>query len=284
MAVDGKIVIRPMMYVALSYDHRIVDGKGAVTFLVQVKEIVEDPDGTRPRSFAMADGRRILRPDRASAAGPADTCGDPRRAARHEGRLRREDATLGGTCLNVGCIPSARRCSTARAVRGSRPRLRGTGVRRRRKLDLAAMMRRKDAVVRQLTEGVAFLFKKNKIERSTATGGSPPLARSKSQARTARRHNRRREEHRDRDRARSPSSSNPSRSIDEADHRLDRRALAEGAEAPGRRRRRRDRPRARLRLGAARAKVTVIEFLDRILPGMDAKSAKHFQRSSSSRA
>lgn len=40
---DGQIVIRPMMYVALSYDHRIIDGKEAVTFLVRVKEGIEDP-------------------------------------------------------------------------------------------------------------------------------------------------------------------------------------------------------------------------------------------------
>ena len=43
IAINGEIVIRPMMYVALSYDHRIVDGKGAVTFLVRVKEALEDP-------------------------------------------------------------------------------------------------------------------------------------------------------------------------------------------------------------------------------------------------
>ena len=43
MAVSGKIEIRPMMYLALSYDHRIVDGKEAVTFLVRVKEALEDP-------------------------------------------------------------------------------------------------------------------------------------------------------------------------------------------------------------------------------------------------
>ncbi len=43
VAVNGEIVIRPMMYLALSYDHRIVDGKGAVTFLVRVKEALEDP-------------------------------------------------------------------------------------------------------------------------------------------------------------------------------------------------------------------------------------------------
>lgn len=43
VVVDGEIVIRPMMYLALSYDHRVVDGKGAVTFLVRVKEALEDP-------------------------------------------------------------------------------------------------------------------------------------------------------------------------------------------------------------------------------------------------
>ncbi|WP_299838440.1 2-oxoglutarate dehydrogenase complex dihydrolipoyllysine-residue succinyltransferase [uncultured Jannaschia sp.] len=43
MVVGGQIVVRPMMYLALSYDHRIVDGKGAVTFLVRVKEALEDP-------------------------------------------------------------------------------------------------------------------------------------------------------------------------------------------------------------------------------------------------
>ena len=44
VVVDDEIVIRPMMYVALSYDHRIVDGKGAVTFLKRVKEFVENPE------------------------------------------------------------------------------------------------------------------------------------------------------------------------------------------------------------------------------------------------
>ena len=43
MVIDGKIEIRPMMYLALSYDHRIIDGKEAVSFLVRVKEILEDP-------------------------------------------------------------------------------------------------------------------------------------------------------------------------------------------------------------------------------------------------
>ena len=43
MAVDGQVVVRPMMYVALTYDHRIVDGAEAVRFLVKIKELVEDP-------------------------------------------------------------------------------------------------------------------------------------------------------------------------------------------------------------------------------------------------
>ncbi|KAI8997023.1 dihydrolipoyllysine-residue succinyltransferase E2 component [Pilobolus umbonatus] len=43
IVVDGKIEIRPMMYVALTYDHRLVDGREAVTFLVKIKELVEDP-------------------------------------------------------------------------------------------------------------------------------------------------------------------------------------------------------------------------------------------------
>lgn len=43
VAIDGEVVIRPMMYVALSYDHRVIDGSSSVTFLVKVKELLEDP-------------------------------------------------------------------------------------------------------------------------------------------------------------------------------------------------------------------------------------------------
>ena len=43
-AVNGQVVIRPMMYVALSYDHRIIDGKDSVGFLVKVKEFIENPE------------------------------------------------------------------------------------------------------------------------------------------------------------------------------------------------------------------------------------------------
>jgi 2-oxoglutarate dehydrogenase E2 component (dihydrolipoamide succinyltransferase) len=44
MAVDGQVVVRSMMYVALSYDHRVIDGKESVGFLVKIKEGVEDPE------------------------------------------------------------------------------------------------------------------------------------------------------------------------------------------------------------------------------------------------
>jgi 2-oxoglutarate dehydrogenase E2 component (dihydrolipoamide succinyltransferase) len=44
VAIDGQVVIRPMMYLALSYDHRVVDGKEAVTFLVRIKDVIEDPE------------------------------------------------------------------------------------------------------------------------------------------------------------------------------------------------------------------------------------------------
>ncbi len=53
IAVDGQVVIAPMMYVALSYDHRVIDGRESVGFLVKVKEMLENPermlfDGTEP--------------------------------------------------------------------------------------------------------------------------------------------------------------------------------------------------------------------------------------------
>ena len=43
MAVNGQVVILPMMYLALSYDHRLIDGKEAVSFLVTIKDLIEDP-------------------------------------------------------------------------------------------------------------------------------------------------------------------------------------------------------------------------------------------------
>jgi hypothetical protein len=53
VAQDGQVLIRPMMYVALSYDHRIVDGREAVQFLVQIKQLLEDP------AWMLVEGKRI---------------------------------------------------------------------------------------------------------------------------------------------------------------------------------------------------------------------------------
>ncbi len=44
VAVDDQVVIRPMMYLAFSYDHRIIDGREAVSFLVRIKECIENPE------------------------------------------------------------------------------------------------------------------------------------------------------------------------------------------------------------------------------------------------
>jgi 2-oxoglutarate dehydrogenase E2 component (dihydrolipoamide succinyltransferase) len=58
VVIDGQIVIRPMMYLALSYDHRIVDGKDSVSFLAKVREFVENPErmlitGSDPEKFLL---------------------------------------------------------------------------------------------------------------------------------------------------------------------------------------------------------------------------------------
>jgi 2-oxoglutarate dehydrogenase E2 component (dihydrolipoamide succinyltransferase) len=43
VAINGQVVIRPMMYLALSYDHRVIDGSDSVSFLVRVKDLISDP-------------------------------------------------------------------------------------------------------------------------------------------------------------------------------------------------------------------------------------------------
>ena len=57
VAIDGKVEIRPIMYVALSYDHRIIDGKDSVGFLVKVKEVLENPEEL---IFAGKDPKDVL--------------------------------------------------------------------------------------------------------------------------------------------------------------------------------------------------------------------------------
>ncbi len=82
-----------------------------------------------------------------------------------------KEKTLGGTCLNVGCIPSKAMLESSEHFHQAKTKLSKHGVMVGDvKLDLAAMMKRKDGVVRQLTSGVEFLMKKNKIETVKGTG------------------------------------------------------------------------------------------------------------------
>lgn len=77
--------------------------------------------------------------------------------------------SLGGTCLNVGCIPSKALLDSSEHYAHAREGLEAHGVRAEVTLDLATMMKRKDAVVRDLTRGVEGLFRKNKVERVSGT-------------------------------------------------------------------------------------------------------------------
>ena len=81
VVVDGQIVVRPMMYLALSYDHRIIDGREAVQFLVAVKEALEDPARLL---LAAVMTRRVLhdRPDTTSSSSAPVQAGIPPQSAR----------------------------------------------------------------------------------------------------------------------------------------------------------------------------------------------------------
>ena len=57
MVINGQVEVRPMMYLALSYDHRIVDGSDAVRFLVRIKELVEDPESLLLEGVVIHAGR-----------------------------------------------------------------------------------------------------------------------------------------------------------------------------------------------------------------------------------
>jgi dihydrolipoamide dehydrogenase len=78
--------------------------------------------------------------------------------------------TLGGTCLNVGCIPSKALLDSSEHFAFLREQAAAHGIRATAELDLAAMMKRKDQVVRDLTRGVETLFRRNGVTRVTGTG------------------------------------------------------------------------------------------------------------------
>src|SRR5213594_2264174 len=82
-----------------------------------------------------------------------------------------KEKALGGTCLRIGCIPSKALLESSELYRESRESFARHGVRfEQLHLDLAVMQKRKDEVVKANTSGVDFLFKKNKITRYTGTG------------------------------------------------------------------------------------------------------------------
>jgi dihydrolipoamide dehydrogenase len=184
-------------------------------------------------------------------------------------------ATLGGTCLNVGCIPSKALLQSSEKFHEARHTLAKHGVKLGAvELDLAAMMKRKTGVVDQLTKGVAFLFKKHKIEHVRGAGriaapgtvaveGGPTLAAAHIVIATG-----------------SEPTPLAGVTIDEkrivsstgalALERVPERLIVVGAGYIG------------LEMGSVwsrlGAKVTVVEYLDRILPGMDGEVARQFQR------
>ena len=182
---DGQIVARPMMYLALSYDHRLIDGREAVTFLVRVKEAIEDPTrllidlAVPPRSEAAPSRRRRHLLSRGTddmaeydfdvlviGAGPGGYVAAIRAAQLGLKTACAESReTLGGTCLNVGCIPSKAMLHASEyfeaAANGAMAKI---GIKVKPELDLDAMHAQRKDAVKGLTGGIEFLFKKNKVE------------------------------------------------------------------------------------------------------------------------
>ena len=156
VVVNDQIVIRPMMYVALSYDHRIIDGKEAVLFLVHLKQNLEDPArllldyngnfdliviGSGPGGYVAAI--------RAAQLGLKTACIEKRKE-------------LGGTCLNVGCIPSKALLQSSENYWNALHHSKEHGIDIANVgLNFAQMMHRKQKVVTGFNEGIAGLFKKN---------------------------------------------------------------------------------------------------------------------------
>jgi dihydrolipoamide dehydrogenase len=182
-------------------------------------------------------------------------------------------AKLGGTCLNVGCIPSKALLQSSEKYREATHVFAKHGIKASVELDLPQMLKRKDGVVDQLTKGVAFLFKKHKIDHLQGQGtikapgvvavdGKEIMAKAIVIA------------------TGSESTPLPGVAVDEK-----RIVTSTGALDL------KEVPKTMVVIGAGYiglemgsvwsrlgAKVTVVEFLDRITPGMDGEVAKHFQR------
>ena len=166
MVVGGQVVIRPMMYLALSYDHRVVDGQDAVTFLVARQGAHRG--SASGCCWPVMSGRRL-------ADGSYDVViigGGPGgyNAAIRAGQLGlkvacvEKRATLGGTCLNVGCIPSKALLHASELLRDGGQGLRRLRHRGQRRARTAADDEAEGESRGRLTKGVEFLFKKNKVD------------------------------------------------------------------------------------------------------------------------
>ena len=185
--------------------------------------------------------------------------------------------TLGGTCLNVGCIPSKALLDSSEHFHLARHGFAAHGIKAQVELDLPTMMARKDQVVKELTNGVAFLFRKNKVDRVSGTGriqdaghvevsgpeGSRMLETKRILIATGSKP------------AALEGIAYDDRRIVHSTHALalpevPKRMLVIGAGAIGL-----ELGSVWLRLGA---EVEVLEFMDRIVPGMDRKSGTLLQR------
>ena len=191
-------------------------------------------------------------------------------------------ATHGGTCLNVGCIPSKALLHASELFEEAGAQLRARWASRSasRSSISPAMMKFKDEGVDGNVKGVDFLFKKNKIDSFRGTGRIAGARQGRGRRRRRQDADARDQEHRHRHRLGRRAAPGHRRSTRSASSR--RPARSRSTKVPERAaggRRRRDR--ARARLGVARgsaSQVIVVEFLDRILPGMDGEVAKQFQR------
>jgi dihydrolipoamide dehydrogenase len=187
--------------------------------------------------------------------------------------------TLGGTCLNVGCIPSKVLLRSSERYAEAVHHLGDEGIRiAKAELDLKTMMARKDKIVRDLTGGIAFLFKKNKVDSITGTASIPGVGEvavesADGESRTLSTGN-------ILIATGSESSDLPGIDVDEKRivsstgalslSKVPNRLVVIGAGVIG------------LELGSVWSRlgagVTVIEFLDHILPGMDLEITKKTQR------
>ena len=185
-----RIEIRPMMYVALTYDHRIVDGREAVTFLVRIKECVEDPARHAARDLRWRLPERYDR--RRIGAGPGGYVAAIRAA---QLGMRTSPASRSARRSAARASTSAafrrRRCCSHREIRRGAAR---SGRARRQGRRGRARPGRDDGAqgqgCRDLTRGVEFLFRKNKVDwlKGTAPhrGARPGRGRQARRARRSR--------------------------------------------------------------------------------------------------